>query len=57
MGGHLVALETEEEIIWIRGYISYHAALRKAYCIGGYLKDGEQSRQLDTKIHVYNWLS
>ena len=59
MGGHLVALETEEEIIWIRGYISYHQALRKSFWIGGYLKDGKQLKQ-KTQRYMYtsnNWLS
>lgn len=42
MGGGLAIVETEEEIVWLRGYRSYHAELRQStFWIGGYRKDGK----------------
>lgn len=41
LGGYLAILESKEEIVWIRGYRSFHLTLRDAMHIGGYLKDGK----------------
>lgn len=40
-GGFLATLNTLEEIIWIRGYRSYHTVLQGDSWIGGKLKDGK----------------
>ena len=41
MGGHLATLESEAEIIWIKGYHSHKSILRKEkFWVGGYEKSG-----------------
>lgn len=43
VGGLLASLESEKEIIWMRGYRSYHNNLRETTWIGGMknLQDGK----------------
>ena len=41
MGGGLATLDSWNELLWIRGYRSYHSAVREVSWVGGYknLKD------------------
>ena len=41
MGGHLAVLESDAEIVWMKGYRVHNPSLRKEmYWIGGYEKNG-----------------
>ena len=41
MGGYLATLETAEEIIWMRGYRSFHKNLHGWAWVAGYKKDNK----------------
>ena len=59
MGGDLATLETLVEIYWIRGYRSFHRALRTGLLsIGGYRQNGHwiwKGNLADTPIGVTDW--
>ena len=59
MGGDLVSLETMDEIYWIRGYRSYHSALRPEWLwLGGYRVDNKwmwKGKLADTPIGITDW--
>lgn len=59
MAGRLATLETKGEIIWIRGYRSYHADLREEIAwIGGYNKEGKwywKGELADSPVQVTDW--
>lgn len=58
MGGDLATLDTMHEIIWMRGYRSYHKALRVDSWIGGHLNNGTwewMGKQANTPIIYTDW--
>ncbi|KAF6033443.1 hypothetical protein EB796_008249 [Bugula neritina] len=58
MGGTLATLDSKNEIIWMRGYRSYHPSLWGAAWLGGYLKDGVwlwHGRIADSAITNTDW--
>ena len=59
MGGRLATLETEAEIVWIKGYHSHNLILRRLdLWIGGYEKDGVwywKGDVTDSPILITDW--
>ena len=58
MEGYLATLETEEEIIWIKGYRSYHKNLHDWAWVGGYKKNNQwywKTPNGDTQMQVADW--
>ena len=54
----LATLETEEEIIWIKGYRSYHNQVQSFAWIGGYKVDDSwywKGDKVDTPITTADW--
>lgn len=39
MGGEMAVLDSLTEIYWLRGYRSYHSAVREESWVGGFRKD------------------
>lgn len=59
MNGHLAILESEDEIVWMKGYRIHHPTLRtESYWIGGYQKDGKWlwvGKIVDYPMLVFDW--
>lgn len=60
MGAQLATLETQEEIMWMKGYRSRTPALRNYAWVGGFVKAGRwlwAGRPDDTPMKFSDWIA